>query len=379
MLPIRCTEYKTRSGGSDQETLEEQRVYWETNGVYGGQDIQSRKRYVSTALYRGQDTPDYHRRVKKGELIPFTLWWQLTREGRSTGTYGYQTSDGKTKYLQGYGQYTPYTDWIVTAEQVQAYAPERADIIGFVQGAAAKIYGNGYDALTALAELTQLRHQFVNIAKRLVKMDFPRNWRRLTNDWLEGRYGWRVLIYDIMSLHEACAHFDETRTRYSEKCGDKYKFVSSSAVEKSWMAFYGLLKVEDTITIEKRGSVVADIVVPRFQFNPLQTAWELIPLSFVVDWFLSVGKSLAAISFLSLQTNYTASYGYRITVDRVLEFDTTSFKSGYSGSGVHQKGVCKAVFCARTPCHVPIFPQTALRLNAFKILDLIALIAQRLK
>lgn len=371
------SEYKTRSGGYDYTYSEEQKVQWSRSGVVLGSDIQTRTVGADTSHFQGQDTPDYHSRVRKGELLPATNFWRFIRQGESTGTYSYNKSDG-TQYRQVYGSYTPYTDWYIMRDELEAYAPQPKDLSLHVQAAAAKIYSSGYDALTCLAELASTRRMFLDCAKKLAHLDFPRNWRRLSSEWLEGRYGWRTLLYDLDDLSKALANFDESRSRYSERSGYRDVITLPTVeTEMSWMAFYGLKKLTDQVTIEGRGCVTADIEVPKFQFNPLQTGWELIPFSFVIDWFIGVGQSLAALSFMAYQRKYAASIGYRITIERSFSFDTTSFKTGYSGDGVHQNATCKAILYTRFPSHVPLFPQPSLHINPYKIIDMIAMVLQR--
>jgi hypothetical protein len=132
----------------------------------------------------------------------------------------------------------------------------------------------------------------------------------------------------------------------------------------------------DEILVELRGSVVADVEVPAFQFNPLQTAWEVIPLSFVIDWLVGIGRMLATWSFLSLRPNYVAAGGYRLTVKRDYSNDITQWLNGWSGSNAMQASSTSVVE-VRTPCQVPMTPHFQVRLNVAKIIDLVSLLIQR--
>lgn len=65
--------------------------------------------------------------------------------------------------------------------------------------------------------------------------------------------------------------------------------------------------------------------------NPLSIAWQLLPLSFVVDWFLSIGKFVAAISqplSLAFQDGYRTSY-QKWSIDKeFLPVTATAWGSG---------------------------------------------------
>jgi hypothetical protein len=190
-------------------------------------------------------------------------------------------------------------------------------------------------------------------------------------------------MYDIQDIHKALVHLDEARTRYSDRSGTTYSTTKQEAyVYSKWLIDLDVQKI-DKITTSIRGSVAADIEVPKFQFNPITTAWELIPFSFVLDWIVSVGKSIAAMSFMVLQHTYVASCGYRVTIER-------SFHAEIGGThaegdvefvdGTHwQTGSSKLVLEKRTPCAVPYLPHFKLRLDALKVIDLVGLVVQRFR
>jgi hypothetical protein len=203
----------------------------------------------------------------------------------------------------------------------------------------------------------------------------PKGIKGKSSDWLSYRYGWRTLIYDLQDLNKAIIGLDSGRKRYSERAGTTYSQVATNAWDEAKSHGTRHHIVDDKIEFRLSGSVVADITVPQFQFNPLQTGWEIIPFSFVVDWFIGIGKCLSAWSFLSLETSYAASYGIQVTLDRTYNRSIT-FGGDYSGED-YQTGESKTVACRRVPCRIPYLPQHRLNLNPFKILDMIGLIIQR--
>lgn len=327
----------------------------------------------------GWNIPDFHRRMRAGELLPHTPWRKLSLEGHASGTYDITLSRGEeTDRYYSETFYNPYDGkWRVTEADLESYLPSTSNDM-LVQEAASRIYSSGHDTLTFLAELVELRSLFVNTARKLLTLSFPRNWRELSNDWLAGRYGWRVLFYDIMSLNEALRGLnDKRRTRFSEQAGHHYTDSQTSVYQNEFGAYHYERTVHDYVKVSLRGSVTADAEIPAFQFNLLQSGWELIPFSFVIDWFYGIGKAIAAASFLSCQTAFSASSGYRVELTRTFEGRITEGKSTFISGTFDTGGVTEAVLEVRTPCRIPTHPHWRARLNPAKIIDMLALVAQR--
>lgn len=330
----------------------------------------------------GWDIPDFHRRLKSGELLPHTPWRQYSTEGNTSGVYDISTdSTGTGNYIgrvYATASFCQFQNWMIVEDDLKALAPITYD--KYVAEAAAKIYSSGHDSLTFLAELADVRRLFVHAAKTLLKMRLPTSWKAMSSEWLAGRYGWRTLIYDFRELNEAIKSLtdEEKRTRYSEKAGTTW---SESSVDVTYeeRAHYTLdLTVQDKVTYHLRGSVTADILIPTFQFNPLVTAWEKIPFSFVIDWFVNIGKAIAANAFLNLQTAYAGSAGYCIELERSFNCEIGTEQSTFMSGQHTQTGNSKAWLEVRTPSRVPKTPHFTLRLNPYKIVDLIGLIVQRI-
>lgn len=323
----------------------------------------------------GWDIPDFHARVRRGELLPHTAFDYRAVTGSTEGYYDAYEGSNRTysdprhiKYDAWYPQQGDYE---------QSYLEQVELNPDFAQEAAAKIYSSGHDTLTFLAELADVRRMFLGVAKGLLRgLDlFPKGFKSISSNWLSYRYGWRTLVYDIASLNEAIIGLDSGRQRYSEKAGTKFVQTFNYVWDESDGNGTRHFAIIDDVTFGCSGSVVADITVPQFQFNPLQTGWELIPFSFVLDWFISVGKMLSAWSFLMYQTNYVASSGFQISCKRNFTM-TRTWDPGISGED-YQYGSSVLEIRKRIPCTIPYLPHTRLRLDSFKVLDLLGLIVQR--
>jgi hypothetical protein len=241
------------------------------------------------------------------------------------------------------------------------------------------LYSKGWDALTFIAEIGQLRRMFSGVVKKLDSLSRGKSPGELYNLWLEGRYGWRVLLYDIRDLHEVLSQSNERRTRYRESKG---LTVSGSSSVYSTSTSSGIIEgVSSDVswTGNLRGTVVSDIEIPDFQFNPITTAWELVRLSFVVVWLLIVGQALEASSFLLISSNYKAGAGYKFDFD----LNQTLSLAGVTGTTICHandgSGTAHAEVIKRVPSVVSGLPRMKLRLDEWKIIDLVSLVAQRLR
>lgn len=132
------------------------------------------------------------------------------------------------------------------------------------------------------------------------------------NEWLEYRYGWRPLLYDMASHQEALTEILDRSDRIrkvadlsdftvsTELSGDQiggvhisnvgscYAYGNAVAVPKRVGAFAGyFFRIDPQL-------VNSSMYWLGFQ-NPLSVAWELVPYSFVVDWFANTSDYLTSV------------------------------------------------------------------------------------
>lgn len=329
----------------------------------------------NVSSYVGWNVPGFNKLMSQGSIIPMTPWNQESRSGYvESSSWNYTTTANGHQWCDA-GR--PIRDeWIITREQLLAHVPDTYD--QYVNEAAAKIYTQSFDALTSLAEMKQTLRLFTSLAKRLAKLEWPRNWRSVSCEWLQYRYGWRVFVYELQDLINVLTDFDETRTRFSERAG----YTETSTIQDYLRTPYGHFAIggttDDVVTVSMRGAVVADIEIPKFSFNPLLTGWEKIPFSFVLDWFINVGKTLAAISFACTQRAYTASAGYRVEINRTYHHEIVDTESSFESGVATCDAVSTGYVEVRRPCRITYTPRFILRINPLKIVDLLGLIAQRI-
>lgn len=166
------------------------------------------------------------------------------------------------------------------------------------------------------------------------------------DSWLEYRYGWRPIILDTQKvIKDSLAIRARTdRRRSVERAGD----AAEARYASQWPATSLNYQTSGSYTKEDKIRCNAGVVYEVVNRTPsdmgsgyfgnscrdiLPTMWELVPYSFVIDWFSNVGEVLQAIS-----PNPAVKYlGHWVTC----VYESTSTGSGFRGdSGDAWTGSC---------------------------------------
>lgn len=195
---------------------------------------------------------------------------------------------------------------------------------------------NGYfDVLTEVAELPETlkwAYDLINQAKLATKaakdreIKLHRNFRKklmtavefataLSSVWLQYRYAIKPLAYslaDIQTVLMFYEHLFKTARNYESYHDEWVSSIKERAKSLGLHVEYSIDESKFRVFIKRRynaASVLQDRL-RNFSVNPFATAWELVPLSFVADWFVNVGDVLAAGTSLVAyaQESATASW-----------------------------------------------------------------------
>jgi hypothetical protein len=119
--------------------------------------------------------------------------------------------------------------------------------------------------------------------------------------WLELQYGWKPLLSDVYGACDALSK----RSGSDWSVTAKGRAKSTKTVSKDYSSFFDYGR--GTAVVENSAFCRID-AIPRNEalislaslgiFNPLLIGWELVPFSFVVDWFIPVGSYLEGIDAL---------------------------------------------------------------------------------
>lgn len=331
--------------------------------------------YARGRYAKGYAIPNFKKRKKAGELLPHTPWQQGEAQE-------FEITPGRwfTRHVSNpavFAEWDPYVEHLPTG-----FTPPDVDLTPAtysLQKAASEIYSQGLDALTFAAELPKTGQMITDFGKKLQNLSRGLSRKRILSAWLEGRYGWRTLAYDARDIYHAVAEMDHKREVWSERQGLSLKRTitdSQPLVSATNNTAYLNSSIELSESI--RGSISARISVSRFRLNPLETLWELVPLSFVLDWVYDVGTAIRALSFSAVQTGHYASIGYR--QDYVASYDTefdTDLDNRQDGEWT---GACKFTGSRvlRQPTSINYSPQVTNRLLSPDLaLDLTAIAETR--
>lgn len=152
------------------------------------------------------------------------------------------------------------------------------------------------------------------------------------NEWLAMRYGWLPLLSDIHGAAEALADSTEPIMR------NRVESVATMTLEQTftdqsmyngWYGWVSTNKVVARHTSKYVCYMVSSSSAPTATSlgitNPLALAYELIPFSFVLDWFYPIGNAL---------NNIDATVGQQFAGGTKTHFTKHEFQATHSGKYV---------------------------------------------
>jgi hypothetical protein len=113
--------------------------------------------------------------------------------------------------------------------------------------------------------------------------------------WLEYEYGWRPLVHDLNDGAEAFFALTNKPLTKTYKASKKVRNQLPETTSSS-------LITGEAVTIRALRAVVKENYTPWQSLgldSPVSVAWELLPWSFVADWFIPFGNYLQARACLS--------------------------------------------------------------------------------
>lgn len=264
-----------------------------------------------------------------------------------------------------------------------------------VNEAIARAKEEAFDVLTFMAEFQKSvalvagrMNSLFSIARRVAgrtvanrKRKKPRSLHSSIEDfaslWLEARYGWRPILYDIESILEAIKS-DQMLRRIGRSSQNVTTNTSSTVTEDRGNSLRDVTTTQ-TCSQQVRGWALAEGELGGgILASPPLTYWETIPYSFVVDWFYQIGTFISALtpfpgvhlraSGCSIRTDfvYETSYIYKTKPD-------SSWTVQNASAGINRVEIQRY---QRFPMNVSV-PGWNPQLSSLKVIDIFSLVMSR--
>jgi len=355
-------------------------------------------RHVKHKRIEDSVTPGYFRAIRNHDFLPVnTVSIGSNEEVLITPHVGNATY---THSGVDYGVTNHYGSYISDYDRgfLPVFAPSNSDIDSAVIKALAAAKAPDFDALTFLAEFRQTASllsgtykrffRFTEkVARRAARREFRRSRRKrkaydpkqaledFSNLWLEARYGWRPLLYDIQDILKALRHknpsgISRRSARKSVPIEVSTTTTGSIPGAVSWQTSKNQLG-----ECHIRAVVFHKSDMSPIGMNPVLTFWEVTKYSFVIDWFIDIGGWLQAISprVGYNQLGISVSWVVEYTEDVVTSLGSLgNWVNGYSDQ--HLKRYVKNYY-RQAYTGVPV-PSIQVNLNKLKIIDLMTLVFQ---
>lgn len=292
--------------------------------INNGAEISS----VGTGLYASENISGVSRKKPEGFKDPTPYSFRRDRYDSGYGLVEKQDFDGSTVYRGWVGNGSSFGAFSILncfnnlytwSDAPASYHQDRALVkarlamkgsnvnlgVAFAERSqTARLVGDS--ALSLVRSVTALRHGQWRRAFNALGITAPKRAPKGSNwpqKWLEMQYGWKPLLSDVHGAVAALTQRPTSDWRITGKGSSRGDLKDGPATGR-WDGPY-----ESNATGEYHGwegcSVRIDAVPAENPTlhdlaalgitNPLEIAWELVPYSFVVDWFLPVGNYLSSL------------------------------------------------------------------------------------
>lgn len=275
---------------------------------------------TSTVSMVDELTPDYWKRRARGEILPCNPLLQT-----SEPTLAYVSPGGScvVSHIYGYPSFARGNNaWSSRAgcyNQLPTL-PALPDLAEDSEGntvalaALANARQEAFDLLTFAAEFRETVGMFSGalqtLMKRISRLSSIKGAALSISElWLEYRYGWSPLVADIRKVQELITRLNNTSWLVNGHSTD-VETLSSTVTDRGTSGSFSFENGDIGFSIMALGVNQKTITTRRFRasalvelkpreliaFDPLATSWEIVPFSFVIDWFVNVQANLWAFS-----------------------------------------------------------------------------------
>lgn len=357
-----------------------------------------------TETMQDTETANFHVRRARGEIINSPLLLQVIENHPATpGAYNqfkhwYGTDTPPTRYGESWvGSWAWPTDLWPSYLSIDMSSLDD-DIASLSDKAVTQAFANASSAEMAVlmtagegsktvASIASILGRAVKILRAVRKLDIKYlkrqiSYKELEDRYMELRYALRPLMIDAKQTLAALEKSKSLGLSRQTARG----FASQTASANDTVPLTGIYETTGTVVrtckldVEVRAGVLCDVQTTNDSIFGLdqiaETAWELVPFSFIADWFVNIGDTIAAwmpsagITHLAswvtvIQTVTQENSLGPLTLTPAPHF--TSF--GFTWQNQRIKRVSKLVHRSPNP-NLSLLPTVSVRLDPLKLLDL---------
>jgi hypothetical protein len=282
------------------------------------------------------NTPGYHAKVKAGAVLgaqPFSYIKQITVYPRGTRSRPWAKTLNGWNYSGTFSTSNIIMPTLVpvsNAQQVITNGRAKQSLLSRIKNQKTNFAVAGAEmgktlsmvasSATKIANsLRNLRHGNIaeaasslgiTASKRSMRR-FNRTYRQdaehaVGKTWLEFQYGWKPLLSDVYGAAQEAADAVSPIFSGTAKAKSSATSVASLSGTENWGFPVNLFLEDRTAKYEVMyiahyvmQNSVAHRAAMNGLINPLVVAWELVPYSFVVDWFFPIGNYLNTLDATS--------------------------------------------------------------------------------
>lgn len=351
-------------------------------------------------------TPNFKARIKKGEIInnPASLEEKTFIRPRVTPFNRYRV------YITGYRDGGPlYSGNFYEGDQAmdESYL---GDYLGHSEGvgeaidiaiaravtsAHANASSTEFQSLVFAAEscksvhaMSSILYRVFKIAKAVKRLDGKYlksqiSKKELQNRYMELRYAIRPLVYDARDIVAAVGKTKRyNKTRFTARGFERVHDENSDTITlHPWSTWEHKVNRTTHLEVNIRAGILCDVDISPMNIwgvdQPLETLWEITPFSFIIDWFINVGDTLAAwtpdagvtqlASWVTVETNITQTNRSGSCTN--INPSGRDYIANFFNWGGSKAAVSRKISRTINP-PLSAYPRVSLRLDVLKLVDL---------
>lgn len=221
-----------------------------------------------------------------------------------------------------------------------------------------------------------------NVAKYL------RNPSEAAQLWLEYRYGWMPIVYDMIDhLKASDDYLHRHRPRSTSRGFDvrtDTSITNTEIVNNGGNTKLNLQTMRKETCVSRSGVMYEstnDVASSLDRYGLLDlpaAAWEIVPYSFVVDWFTNVGDWITAMT-PKIGVNTLAAFStQRVELEEIRKITSQTYSAGSSWDDTPLVGSMdtrKIITFVRTPeATLPLHPSVDVNVTTKRAIDAISLL-----